>query len=570
MIQPCMKVIIRIALSFCFVLMSNNVLSDTLQGYLKSFPKSTLLSNNIINKVIQDKEGYIWIATTNGLYRFDGYEYEQHAFLEDEKESPLKPIKDIQLDDYGRIWFTSSRGPLHYYAIDEQKLIDVNFRKNNGLNTITVYDSLLIMEISGSSYHTTINKEVKSTIEPIAFAKNIGSPRSCFTHEGQTWCFLKQNLVPIGFGEKLNTNKKVKTPKKVSRCVIDMEGNSWFCDGKFVFQYNLKNKQWTSITSIGENFIDVIYDKTRNKLWLLTKSNIFYLDKGHTTPTKLPLLCRDNFEDLGAKKLFFDAQDNIWLITKDNFHLICFPKNNFYPAEYHDVFKNKLIAGIHNDLKGNLCYPTMKRGFTVFDPSSKKHKSVFKKYIRKITSSPDSLLILNFPNSVNTVEYDTNFNMKILNTINTKSYNFGLSFKKGTLWVADSRSIKKYTLAHMHDTLVSQYKLNVTPNDFQYDTLTHSLLLCTSTKGLMQLELDEYDSIINIKTIDKSKGLRSNLCITSLKQKNKLWIATSAGLSKFIYNKKLKEYELIKNYTKADGLTDNTVSYTHLTLPTIA
>ena len=554
-----MRAIVRITLLFCFVLMCNDVLSNTLQGYLKSFPKSIVLAENRINKIIQDQEGYIWVATANGLYRFDGHEYEQHAFLEDEKESPLRPIKDIQLDDYGRIWITGNRSVLHYYAIEEQKLVDVNFRHNNRFNTITVYDSLLIMEINGRLHYTSINKEIKNTLEPIKSIQNIESPKLRPTHKEQAWHFLKQNLVQLYFGEKLNINKRIKTSKDISSCAIDAEGNSWVCNGDVVSQYNQENQQWTTIESLDQHFINITYDKTRKKLWLLTKSNVFYLDKGSVTPTKLPLLCRENVQDLEAKKIFVDAQGNVWLITKDNFHLICFPKNNFYPAKYQDVFENKLIAGIHKDPKGNLCYSTMKRGFTIFDPSSQKHKSVFGNYIRKVTSSPDSLLIINYVNYVNTVQYDTSFNMKVQNTIRTKPYNFGLSFKKGTLWIADFQSIKKYTLAQLHETLVSEYQHNVTPNDFQYDTLTHSLLLCTSTKGLMQLELDEYDSIINIKTIDKSKGLRSNLCITSLKQKNKLWIATSAGLSKFIYNKKLKEYELIKNYTKADGLTDNRV-----------
>ncbi len=554
-----MKVIIRIALFFCFVLTSKNAFSDTLRGYLKNFPKSTILTDNKINKILQDQEGYIWIATINGLYRFDGYEYEQHAFFEAEKQSPLRPIKDIQFDDYGRIWIMSSRGLLHYYVIEEKKLTDVNFKHNNGLNSIAVYDSLLIMGINGSSYYTTINKEIKSTIAPIEFARNIGDPRSCFTYKEQTWCLLKQNLIQLHFGEKLSINKKIKTPKNILRYVIDREGSSWVYNGKVLSQYNQKNKQWTDIASLDQNLIDITYDNKRKKLWLLTKNHIFYLDEKNKIPVKLPFLYRKNIEDLDVKKIFIDAQGNIWLITKEHFHLICFPKNNFYPAKYHDVFANKLIASIHKDPKGNLCYSTMKRGFTIFDPNTQKHKEVFKNYIRKIASTPDSLLILNFTNYINTVQYDTSFNIKILNTIRTKTYNFGLSFKKGILWVADFQSVKKYMLADMEDTLISKYKLNVTPNDFQYDTLTHSLLICTSTKGLFQLELDEHDSIVNIKTIDKSEGLKSNLCITSLKQKNKLWIATSAGLSKFIYNKELKKYDLLKNYTKADGLTDNRI-----------
>ena len=33
------------------------------------------------NDIIQDRHGFIWIATLDGLYRYDGYEYK--AYLSD-------------------------------------------------------------------------------------------------------------------------------------------------------------------------------------------------------------------------------------------------------------------------------------------------------------------------------------------------------------------------------------------------------------------------------------------------------------------------------------------------------
>jgi len=560
MIPSCMKVSIRIALVFYFALVSSNhLLSKPLQGYLKSFPKSTKLSNNKIHKIIQDEKGYIWIATSNGLFRFDGYEYEQHAFFENEKGSPLSPIKDIQLDKYGKIWMISNRGLMHYYSIHDQKLVDVNLRHNNGLNGITVYDSLLIMGINGRSYYTLINKEIKNTIEPIELDKKVSSPRSCFSIGKETWCFLKQHLIHLHIDTGLTVNEKIRTPRIVSNCAMDLEGNSWICNGKAVHHYNHKNDQWTNIKSLDNDFIDISYDKTREKLWILTRNDLFYIDKESTTPKKLSLLGGESLEGLAIEKLFIDSKDNIWLIGSQDFHLVCFPKNNFYTSEYYKIFDNKLIASIHQDQKGAICYSTMKKGLILLDPQTMEHEKIPGGYLRKVSSSPDSALILSYSNHNSILQYDKNFNVTHESNIKSRQYNFGLSFRKGTLWIADFKSIRKYKLKDKHNILESEHNLNITPNNLQYDALSHSLLISTSAKGIIQLMLDQNDSVINIKNIDKSKGLKSNLCIMCLKQKNILWVATSVGLSKLMYNPKLKEYELLKNYTNTDGLTENRV-----------
>lgn len=62
--------------------------------------------------VIQDRQGYIWIATTNGVSRFDGYEFKNFG----EKEGlPDNVILEIYEDYKGRIWFVSYSGLLSYY-----------------------------------------------------------------------------------------------------------------------------------------------------------------------------------------------------------------------------------------------------------------------------------------------------------------------------------------------------------------------------------------------------------------------------------------------------------------------
>ena len=53
------------------------------------------LSNNFISGIVQDAQGYIWIATHKGLNRFDG-KYFQSIF----KSSSRSPLPDNQIQSY--------------------------------------------------------------------------------------------------------------------------------------------------------------------------------------------------------------------------------------------------------------------------------------------------------------------------------------------------------------------------------------------------------------------------------------------------------------------------------------
>lgn len=66
------------------------------------------LPHNIVNKIIQDKKGFIWIATTNGFCRYNGYSFTNFKPKASDKISMKnKRIDGMQEDSFGRIWMTS-------------------------------------------------------------------------------------------------------------------------------------------------------------------------------------------------------------------------------------------------------------------------------------------------------------------------------------------------------------------------------------------------------------------------------------------------------------------------------
>jgi ligand-binding sensor domain-containing protein len=59
---------------------------------------SGLLSNQV-NTIVQDKDGYLWIGTTDGLQRFDGIRYKSFQHKENDPGSlPPNPVWQLMVD----------------------------------------------------------------------------------------------------------------------------------------------------------------------------------------------------------------------------------------------------------------------------------------------------------------------------------------------------------------------------------------------------------------------------------------------------------------------------------------
>lgn len=76
-----------------------------------------LLSNEVFH-VIQDSTGYVWIATANGINRFNGVDFKTYNIEDGLIDNT---IYEIYNDYKGRLWFISSSGRLVYIENDTIK-----------------------------------------------------------------------------------------------------------------------------------------------------------------------------------------------------------------------------------------------------------------------------------------------------------------------------------------------------------------------------------------------------------------------------------------------------------------
>ena len=82
------------------------------------------LTSSLISCISQDKYGYIWIGTENGLNKFDGYRFTNYLKdnLNDKDTTSLvsNDITQILPDSQGRMWIGSELGLMTYDAVNNR------------------------------------------------------------------------------------------------------------------------------------------------------------------------------------------------------------------------------------------------------------------------------------------------------------------------------------------------------------------------------------------------------------------------------------------------------------------
>ena len=120
------------------------------------------LSQGMINSIYQDKEGYMWIGTKDGLNRYDGYQIATYRNNPNDAFSlPDNYCTAIVEDDNGNFWIgTNSKGLFlfdkkteKFYAVTEinnqiENQLITELKYAQGKLFIKTWNDLLVLDIS--------------------------------------------------------------------------------------------------------------------------------------------------------------------------------------------------------------------------------------------------------------------------------------------------------------------------------------------------------------------------------------------------------------------------------------
>lgn len=164
----------------------------------KTFTTNNGLTHNHIYDIVQDRTGFLWIATWDGLNRFDGLEFKNYYHKPNDSASlPFFCIDKVLADHRDNIWVFSSGRPVVIYDRASDSFHSYNFgtKQNLALTDIAIGpDKNLWFTVSGTLCKYNIDtKQFKSyKIE----CENNSSlicckydPLIAFDNLGNTWLY---------------------------------------------------------------------------------------------------------------------------------------------------------------------------------------------------------------------------------------------------------------------------------------------------------------------------------------------------------------------------------------------
>ncbi len=111
----------------------------------KNYTTLNGMADNVVVKTVKDKHGFLWIATHNGISRFDGLKFKNYSHNPADSTS-LRSIwiSDLLIDEQQTLWASTEWGVCYYDAIND------NFRYINKKSELQVlYEAPMCMGKDG-------------------------------------------------------------------------------------------------------------------------------------------------------------------------------------------------------------------------------------------------------------------------------------------------------------------------------------------------------------------------------------------------------------------------------------
>lgn len=87
--------------------------SGLTQPIFDKINRSNGLSNNRVNSVVKESDGFVWVGTNNGLNRYDGHDIK--IYNQQNSNLASNDITDILIDSSSKMWIATSDGGLNLY-----------------------------------------------------------------------------------------------------------------------------------------------------------------------------------------------------------------------------------------------------------------------------------------------------------------------------------------------------------------------------------------------------------------------------------------------------------------------
>jgi len=311
-------------------------LANTVSGQTYQFKEYGIdegLSHPFAYTIAEDKDGFIWIGTGEGLCRFNGFEFEMN---EEDDSLTNGFVTSSYLDKKGILWFGHNSGQVTYYDGTKVKLLKIDKDFTSSITSLTENQKGEIFIASQNHGIIKVDKDYKVSVYEEEFAgKLIYSVKS-----------VGKNKLLVGTSDGL----ELFTYK----------------DDSFALEYAIEELSYIAVQSITNS-------NSPHYFWIGTEDAGFFL-----LNAKSESFDSYAIENMGEKydlayenvQSILEDQDNIvWISTfgKGVFKLIpadnkALTYNNVIHYSTENGLSNNFIKAVHQDWEGNYWFATYGNG----------------------------------------------------------------------------------------------------------------------------------------------------------------------------------------------------------------
>jgi len=537
----------------CSSVCTTDLVSQTPPFY--HYTSSEGLASSSVYDMIQDRNGFIWFATANGVSKFDGHKFMNYTTSNGLNSNNITNLiessnGELYFGNYEKGFNVYSGGKLLKYSnqtvqnvalggmiIDGDKLYSY-YSSNVSIvsreNTLNLFKGYLPDTIH-------INKMVKLNDNTILAATSKGLYK--FENQG----FTKINIIELN-GQEIYW----LSGDKDNNIVVGANGKI----------YEIKNNAVVRTIEVNlyeKNKVIRLLRDTKGNIWFsIVNTGFYFIEAG--TNRIVNIGKKMGIEKTAVNNFFEDNENNIWVSTYGE-GVFCL--NNLYLINYSekDGLSNNKVYAIKRDNAGRMLVGTFD-GLNILD--SNNFKIIYSKtvsndymYIYDIKCVNDSIYVNGtFPNKINFIRK---------NYKNDKIYLFGPSsfcitkdnrFIVGG-WTSDIY-IQPYPPKSIYEGFIPLFNnpkaVNKIYNIFEDN---RSNLWIGTTLGLCHIVMNS-DKIANSQKtfFPQNEILTTTIRSITQDRNDKIWFAGDKGIASYDLNNsvianypKLKEYDLSSSNT---------------------